>query len=290
MREQNQPAIWQIGNPLEHHYEIPSIENLTARWVESSPAPVLNLPEEIYGVAEKPLTQPRAVIAIDIDEIIRDSGMTLLQISGGALDDMVADGETGVFDYGSTHNRWQLGNGIYSQAEQAEYAQAMRHLMLHEMMQADLVQPTAYSEIIAKFILKWRAQDVYVIANTSTLPGCETSTVEFLNKYFPGCMQGLLLPRNHDGRGKITKPQSLDATLEAIKKQTTFTVDRLPILAIDDAKHHAEGYDANGIKTFMPAYGWNSGCKNVGQIEVVPRRFKGTIDTFMAVDSYLASQ
>lgn len=280
MKEAATP-LWTLDYPREPHFDEPSTPELTAHWLEAHPTQALVLPDAIYGIAEVPEAQPTAIVSLDLDEIVRMSGLSLIHLRGGVLDDMVTDGARGHLDYGSHLNGWEDHDSLEPQA--------MRHLMLQELMHAGRVPPVEYHSVIATFLREWRAQDVYTIVNTSTLSGCELSTIKFLDEHFPGCTQGLLLPRNHDGHGSVTKAQSLRATLQAINEQTAWHTDGIPVIAIDDASHHAQDYDKAGIKTFMPSYDWNTGCQEVGTIERIPQHWPGTVDTFVAVDRYLTN-
>lgn len=280
MNESLSQTLWQIHHERESHFNEPSIEDLTAAWVDRNPTSVLSLPSEIYGVAEVPQVQPTAIVSLDLCEVVRETGLALLQLRGGNLDDMVVDKATGYMDYGSHLNGWHDNPDVDSQI--------MVQLMLQEFMHHDHVAPMPLSTAIGNMLRKWRAEGAYVIANTSTLPGCELSTIRFLDEVYPGCVQGILLPRNHDGLGKVTKIQALEATKQAIIKETGYDLSDTPVIAIDDAFHHAESYDKQGVKTFMPAYDWNEALENVGIIERIERRLPGTIDTFIAVDQYLA--
>ena len=193
---------------------------------------------------------------------------------------MVVDKSTGYMDYGSHLNGWHDNPEVDTQV--------MVQLILQEFMHHDHVPPMSLNTAIGSMLRKWRNDGVYVIANTSTLPGCELSTIRFLDEVYPGCTQGILLPRNHDGLGKITKMQALEATKQAISRESGYDLTDTPVVAIDYAYHHAKSYDEQGIKTFMPAYDWNEALENIGSIERIERRLPGTIDTFVAADQYLS--
>ena len=97
-----------------------------------------------------------------------------------------------------------------------------------------------------------------------------------------------MLPRNHDGNGPVTKARAHNETLQAISEQAGYELEKVPIVAIDDALHHAKTYSENGVKTFVPGYDWNTSATNHQSVTRIERDLPGTIDTFIAVDRYLA--
>lgn len=275
MSKEYSPTIWTPDSERELHFNIPSINELEQAWSVNHNRPLLTLDSSMYGVAEQPLRPPTAILSVDLCEVVRNTGLSVLKIPGATIEDMVADGQTGYMDYGSTVNGWS-----------EESAQSNRQLYIQELMQHDHVDPAPYTDVIRAFMERWRDQGVYVIANTSTLPGCELNTIRFLDQHFPDCFQGILLPRNHDGQGSVTKSMILSETMHAIATQTEYLTQG-PTVAIDDAMHHANDFDRDGVQVFVPAYAWNEGFDDHPRIVRVGQTL-GTVDTFVAVDQYFA--
>jgi len=273
-----QPKFW-LPSMEENRYSVPTQQELTNIWQrENGTRELLELDERIYNVAEIPDTPPAAYISVDLCEVVRHSGLSLLKMRGGTLEDMVVDDETNNFDYGSEINGWP-----------EEIARTNRQKYLQEFMHHQVVEPVPFSDSIGAFLRKWRAQGAYVIANTSTLPGCEESTIEFLAQQYPGCFAGILLPRNYDGKGPVTKFDSLDEVRRMVDATLTVTTRDKPIVAIDDAAHHALAFDradAN-VQAIMPEYKWNRGVDTVGSRIVRIAQGFGTVDAFIHADQYL---
>ena len=252
MSERQASSLWLPTNEREVHFDVPRLGVLEEEWQHRNPnRTLIELDGAIYGVAERPDTIPKAIVSLDLREVVRETGLALLEMRGGTLDDMVADGTTGEMDYGSTLNGWH--NDI---------AQPNRQLYIQEFMHHDMVRPVKYRGAIRALMQKWRDENVYVIANTSTLPGCELSTIRFLNEHYPDCFRGILLPRNHDGKGKVTKAMALQATTAAIQYNLQASDTNIPTFAIDDAMHHATDLDTVGTTVLVPAYAWNTGFDN----------------------------
>jgi hypothetical protein len=102
---------------------------------------------------------------------------------------------------------------------------------------------------------------VYVIANTSTLPGCELGTIQdFSTTYnLSDCFDGLLLPRNHDGRGTVTKATAL----KSASHDLGLDFAAIPFLHIDDSLHHIDGFVGEHAKhpamaLFIPEHADNT--------------------------------
>ncbi len=233
--------------------------------------------DAIPGVINLPRSAPTAVISMDLCEVVRSSALSLLRIPGGDLSDMVYDVTTGFHDYGSR------SNGIPDAR-----AQPWRQLHLQQFMNHDVVEPVPYNETIVAFMKKWQNNGVYIFANTSTLPGCELATVEFLQTYYPGCFQGIMLPGNHDGNGATTKVDALGEVLSALELAGTGTIGHT--IAVEDATHHIKTYQEHNVTTFVPSYGWNAPTDGLSGVErISTERLGGTIEAFVALDQYLAA-
>ena len=124
------------------------------------------------------------------------------------------------------------------------------------MMSNDLIAPIAGSEKMASIMRGWRELGAYVVANTSTLPGCEPGTINFLQEYFKDCFDALLLPRNHDGTSPMTKGRAAVNLIDELSVAT----DGLTAVHIDDTPHHNVGFRkalaprGARVATFQPKY------------------------------------
>lgn len=267
--------VWTFDSPQEPHFIVPTVSELEEAWERHhSSQTFARLHESMYGICTKPPKQPTAVIAVDLCEVVRQTGASFTKL-------YTNDPASTAHDY----------NVYYGEDILGENAQAMREIMAPELMHADAVEPVPYTDAIQAFMQRWKSQGIYIIANTSTLPGCETSTVKYLADYFPGSFQGILLPRNHDGKGKTTKPEIFSHTKAELELQTGFDFTNIPSLCIEDAYHHGSDYvtHPDSIHVFMPEYSWNQPLDGHPDISRVTQRF-GTVDTFIAVDEYLASR
>ena len=229
------------------------------------------------GAAERPTEVPSAVVSVDLCEVVRQTGLAMLEIRGGTINDMVSNPETGFLDYGIALNGWD------PEAAQGYKLQYAQNLMFHNK-----VNPTKHHEAIRSFLRSWQQRGIYTLANTSTPEGCELSTIRFLQHYYPGCFNGIMFPRNHDGNGATTKAMSVGHVLEAMQEETGFEVNRVPILAIDDAPHHAIDFQKAGIETYVPMYPWNVNVENQPLISRIDDSL-GPLGAFIAVDQRLSA-
>lgn len=251
---------------------MPSPEELVDIWREHHAANrVITLRHGRLGVCELPSRQPTAVLSLDLCEVLRETGLSLTRLDGDI-------GDSAMHDY----------NMFYGDGVLGDDPQRARELLLPELMHYEQVPPVPYSGAITAFMARWREHGVYIIANTSTLPKCELSTIRFLSQRYPDTVHGILLPRNHDGNGTTTKADILLQAKHTINEVTGFNLNDIPTVAIEDAYHHAVDYTEHPSNThvYMPAYSWNSPLEDHENVTRVEQQF-GTLDTFIAVDEYL---
>lgn len=271
-------TLWLPTSELEPHFNVPTKEELERAWSEMHGGDTfLDLPDNIYGACTTPTETPRGFAVLDLCEVVRETGLGLIRLRGGTLDDMVVDEDGTSLDYGATLNGWH------------EDPQPKRQQMIQQLMHHDLIPPVRMSEGIKALIDSWKAKGVYVVADTSTLPGCELSTVAFLASQYEGCFDGILLPRNHDGLGSVTKADAFMETQKAMAGVlgSDEVFDR-PIVFIDDAAHHAIAFADTfaHADVIMPEYEWNRVCEANSRIDRVTQSI-GTIDAFIMADKYL---
>lgn len=269
-------GFWTFESPLEPHFEAPTSEELATSWQMYHQTEAHQLDGDFVGLFEVPETAPRAVVSLDLCEVLRESGIALESIHN-SFEDSTPQAHAQNHEYGDLYSAWQ-GDARTPTKNRA---------MLQQLMYLEYVAPVPHHEAIQAFLQRWHHNNIYVIANTSTLPGCETSTIKFLADTYPGSLRGILLPGNHDGLGTTTKPDILRQVKQRISHDTGFDITTSPTIAIDDALHHGKNFaeEENNVQVFMPAYKWNESLENAPSITRITQRL-GTIDTFIAVDNY----
>jgi hypothetical protein len=250
---------------------VPSVDQLLDVWKEHHGNKLMTYLDDMYGICELPDNQPTAILSLDLCEVLRETGPSLTRMYGRTVGDTL-------HDYGAYY-----GDGLLGDREQFS-----REKILPELMRHNTVTPVPFSEAIHAFLQRWNQAGVYTVANTSTLPGCETSTTQFIADHYPDVIKGILFPRNHDGKGGTTKASILEKTKQTLACQTGYDMETIPSFAIEDAHHHAVDYTEHpsSIQVFMPNYSWNSTLSEQENITIVEQRL-GTIDTFIAVDEAL---
>ena len=270
----NEAQLWTLDTHPIDDTDIPDSYELLDTWnAFHANADMVTLPQ-MLGVCELPTEQPSAVISLDLCEVLRETGPSITRM-------YTAETDTTSHDYGVYY-----GDGYLGSREQVS-----RELMLPQLMGAQAVKAVPFAESIQALLQRWRRAGVYVIANTSTLPGCEQSTTEFLAQHYADSLRGILFPRNHDGEGVLTKAGILSQAKQTIYDYTGFSLNNTPTIAIEDARHHAEQYieSAEDTLIYMPAYAWNEPLEHTKQVTRVAQQF-GTVDTFIAVDQLLKSR
>ncbi len=244
LEPQQNTKLWIPGNDdsLHDHYPVATSDELLLEWKSYNP---LSNPEPspgIYGVVERigierAVDMP-ALISIDLCEVMRNTADAVMGIAGKSIHEMDS-----VSSYGPA-----IG------AEQDDVVSIVQVLM-----NKDLVGPIDDDKEIRKIIQSWRNIGVLCLANTSTLPGCELSTIGFMRKHYRGCFDGMLLPRNHDGTGPVSKGMAARFVIEEYLGSK-----ELLAIHIDDAPHHNAGFveAMDGLKnvvseTYMPGYKGN---------------------------------
>jgi hypothetical protein len=224
-RLQCQPdQLWYPGLHLDDEYPILTSQELEALWVEYDPDASPQALHEVYGVFTTPHKNVKAIASIDLCEVVRDTAVGLDSVTGLTLGRRSAYYPKTWFDRSVTGSDYEASVIISA---------------VRALMHAGLVQPVEHIGAIRSILCNWRAQGVYCIANTSTLPGCESGTIiHTLGRDLRGGFDALVLPRNYDGTGTITKARAL----EMVSEQAGLALDSVPFVHIDDAPHHVEGF------------------------------------------------
>lgn len=240
--------LWRPGESLDHEYPTPSAAELCVelQGLVGEREEVFES-TEVFGALRKPRDgeEIHGVMSVDLCEVLRYSARSL-------ADAMGIEG----------YNSNQYMDALWDASDrEPEYLQRVLQAKTQVFMGMDLVEPVEGHTEIAELMQEWRKErGVYVVANTSTLPGCEISTLRFLGKYYPDCFDGIVLPRNHDGKGKITKADALGHVLEELAVHGAE-----PKFAghIDDTIHHLDAMIARAphpeMRFFAPALTGNEG-------------------------------
>lgn len=292
MKEPESSPLWTFQSEPDPEFKQPSGRELLACWREHHSATKRAfLLENHFGVCEVPERAPTAFVSLDLCEVVRETAISLTRIRGGGLSDIVTNSEGTNSDYGMTF----LGADTFSPRVNVTQI-ILWHLMNEkapnneedQKFKPPLITPVPHASTIRSLMQRWREQGVYIVANTSTLPGCEKGTIKSLNDHYAGTTQGILFPRNHDGRGVATKAGILEEAKEIMEWHTGFDLTNAPTIAIEDTPHHAQGYIARDpeAQVFMPEYEWNRAVKDAPNITRVEQGL-GTVDTFVVVDKHL---
>lgn len=278
MNPVEQKRFWLFDHDIDEEFQTPSIDKLITTWQDTHRMKTFALSNNHFGIYQAPVQTPSAVISLDLCEVVRETGLSFEKIHGGAMTPERLLRTQNEMAYNALYSNW-MG---------ADVAHDNLQRLAQQLMHHDHVSPVPYHEGIQALLQKWQSQNVYIIANTSTLPGCEVSTIKFLADTYPGSFSGILFPRNHDGSGTTTKA----SILENFKHSSgVHTITDLTTVAIEDVAHHSRAYveASSDTEVFMPAYIWNEELEDTPRVHRISQGF-GTLDTFLAVDQYLASR
>ena len=229
--------------------------------------------EGLLGVVverERPLT---SIISIDLCEVVRRTheAVTL------AMDRDLS---------------W-LGNRVWEynfpELSEQEVADLVTVLMNH----TDILPVEGIDEIGATLrAIRSEEPDILIVANTSTLPGCERVTIDFLRRHLPDCFDGILFPSSKHVGSKLTKADALRSLLVSINGGQPCA----RLVHIDDAPYHAASIIgamprlANDGLCIVPLYeaGANAIADDIGN-DLPPEAHivQGPIAAFAATRDYL---
>ena len=204
--------LWVPGNQLLDDYPVMQENELVTSWENYLGAPAVGI-SAVLGAVAAGLEGRQRIASIDLCEVVRETHVDAAGLIGKRRGDIA--------NFGSYAQTLGMTNG--------EECAVIRVLM-NELG----TQPIDGIETIADTIRRWRKHDILTVANTSTLPGCEQVTIDFLKTHLEDCFDGIVFPRNHDGAGTTTKASALEALLE--ETGNAETVERL--VHIDDAPYH----------------------------------------------------
>jgi hypothetical protein len=232
-------GLWVPGQRMELHdeYPVPAPSELARQWEEYMPGETVEAPG-VYGVLRVPEQPPRAYASVDVCEVLREThrGLRKVAESHGEL-------------YSGNIHRYGSGTPIASGEDITS--------VLQVLMTNALIEPVPGISEIGDILRSWRKERVYVVANTSTLPGYENGTINFFKTYLPDAIDGLLLPRNHTGDLPLTKGHAAANVIRHFPPEGKEVV----AVHIDDTPHHNIAFrrqlgefENAQVATFQPEY------------------------------------
>ena len=224
VRECADGEIWLPGMTLNSRYPTPPSKDLLPLWESYSGKAAAAL-EGLLGVFTPPQREITDIVSLDLCEVVRESMQALHEVTGVALEDPDAF--------------YQNGTWYDPTVIKVERQKAINSAILQSVINNGLVKPVPYISAIRTVVKNWRYDGAFVVANTSTLPGCEPGTITHtLQETLLGCFDGIVFPRGYDNNGEISKSQALTI----IFSEAGVDYDNLPILHIDDSNGHHAGF------------------------------------------------
>lgn len=214
MPEISRNELWLPGreHSLGKEYPTPSPKELTDSWSDYLDGrPVVTAPN-IFGAVQLPEQPPTGYASIDLCEVVRQTAESVYAV------EKPNDRPDCIHCYAG-------GLAIQGDAE----------AVTQTLMNSGQIPPDSDIAPIADIMRSWRNDGIYVFANTSTLPGCEISTIKFLKEYLKGTFDGILLPRNHDGLSPTNKGTAARNLVQLLRKDPSV---EQTIIMIDDKTHH----------------------------------------------------
>lgn len=213
-----------------------SPEQLVDHWANTHDHENVISAPGVLSALRTPDCTPVAIASVDLCEVVRGTLHSMLGVFG-----VTEEAITSYSHYGPNF-------GIDNDLTVA---------IVQTLMNSDMVQPVDDIEEISEIMQEWRKLGIYCVANTSTLPGCEAATIDFLGRHLPEGFDGILLPRNALGDGPLTKGHALGFAIEAVADPTNVAA-----VHIDDAPHHNKAVNEhvgtkigrNNTTTLMPTY------------------------------------
>jgi hypothetical protein len=233
-------ALWVPGENRESNGEfpVPTTKRLREKWQGYlGEGTVLDAPG-VFGVVLKPDKPPRGYASVDLCEVVRHTHKALRLV-----EEQFPPKSLKVQEY---------GKGLSFEGNSTDIS-----FMVQVLMNKDLVPPVDDIQKIGGIMREWRENDIYVFANTSTLPGCELATIDFFSKHLPGAFDGILFPRNHMGTDPLTKGVAAKRVIQEFPPEN----GKIIAIKIDDSSHHLDSFDRevgslpnSTVKTFTPEY------------------------------------
>jgi len=175
----------------------------------------------VLGVVAYPDREITGFVSVDLCEVVRETGAAC---------------------------REQLGyRGPFERTNEYAFGTLTTDKMIDDAVRtvanSDIGVPVAQDiDETAKLLRRLRKGGAFVVANTSIIDGCELATIDdrLMATHLRGCFDGVLFPRNHDGRGVLTKVGALALVIQ----QLGLDMREQHIAHIDDTPHHITSFRA----------------------------------------------
>jgi len=257
--------FWVPGFHFDVDYPTPSDEQIRDLWATHMEVSEAVSTNDIFGVFTPPKTPVKAIASVDLCEVIRETQQCLYNATG------VEGKHNSNYAYGTWYDPERVGKNM-----ERSIVVSVARVLMHN----GLVKPVAGIEKITDILTGWREAGVWVIANTSTLPGCEPGTIKHTLAESAGTQfDGIVFPRNHDGNGTVTKATALRTIMSEAGVSP-----KVPVLHIDDAAYHHASFRAEQnsfvgqMFLLAPAY-------NDKQVAYADFNFNSPLETFIGANA-----
>lgn len=215
--------FWVPGWHLDREYPIPSGDDLVELWKTHMETTEAIQAHDVFGVFTPPIRDIEAVASIDLCEVVRHTRKALYEITG------VKDGHNSNYSIGTWYDPSKVG---------VAYERSIVVSVIRAAINTGQVSSVEGMDSISEILKEWRNSGVLVIANTSTLPGCEPGTIEHtLANSARKQFDGIVFPRNHDGNGSTSKANAIRTLMQEAKVRPD-----VPVIHIDDADYHHKAF------------------------------------------------
>jgi hypothetical protein len=249
----------------------PTVEDIVNQWHEhlDNDAELRPIPGVLGVMSEIGNDSPHTLVSVDLCDVVRKTAESFLSQEGLETNDA---GEN--YGYGVPFG---IGN------DPDIVTAILQGIMTH-----DKVEPVEGIEEIREYLQRMRNQGAFIIANTSTLPGCEPSTFRFMKKHLDDCFDGIALPRNHDGKGPVTKGMAKAVVVRELSALGQYT-DLIATQHIEDAPHHVHAARLAAMEfpvvhfDVTPTYIWNAADKTLNHVDEPVQAFEASVEKFESV-------
>jgi len=248
--------LWLPGQEMRlfgsNEYPVPLPHELEAAWAAYVGEAAIATPG-VYGATRlpNPNNPPNAVLSVDLCEVVRETGAGVRTIEEPDL----RPGSSQDSNSPCAHHYGE-GLSVHNQIDAAS--------VVTVLMNGDYIEPVKDIGYIHAILASCRKLGIFVVANTSTLPGCELATIRFMKRNLPNAFDGLLLPRNHDNSSPLTKGVAVRMLIDRLlfkpsTPENRFPTSPLTVVHVDDVSEHNRNFhrafekrDDVGITTIQP--------------------------------------
>ena len=202
--------LWIPGEnyALDDEYPTPTQDELRDLWqAYSEPQAVVAPIPGAFGAMRMPDAPPTAYVSLDICEVVRHTnvGIQAVERSG---QHMLDNPQKSIHVY---------GEGCTYQENYADI-----QTLAQVLIEGDFIEPIDGIDQMRHMLQRWRRAGAYIMANTSTLPGCEPGTIRFFDRFLAGGFDAILLPRNHDSHASMPNKGDVAAITTLATEQAAF--------------------------------------------------------------------